>query len=206
MVNYVKEMLAHLTSCYWKWSINQKQDVMIKRENEITFVRFLKCSNIVLCCASWWTSHSLKKSSKATQTVTHCPKPSAAFKGILCLKTWKFPCGLVRMLDINKVTCLTATGSSERLWSQNRGRFPVNMNYSVVKPSRLQLRMGVRCASGAICKKLKVPYCQRNRSSKTSITCSAVGPLQWMGAVRIRVLTADKNITIIHKYRCISIN
>ncbi len=30
------------------------------------------------------------------------------------------------------------------------------------------------------------------------ITCSAMDPLQWMGAVRMRVQTADKNITIIH--------
>ncbi len=28
--------------------------------------------------------------------------------------------------------------------------------------------------------------------------CSAMDPLQWMGAVRMRVQTADKNITIIH--------
>ncbi len=32
-----------------------------------------------------------------------------------------------------------------------------------------------------------------------SITCSLMDPLQWMGAVRMRVQTADKNITIIHK-------
>ncbi len=32
------------------------------------------------------------------------------------------------------------------------------------------------------------------------ITCSAMDALQWMGAVRMRVQTADKNITIIHKY------
>ncbi len=31
-----------------------------------------------------------------------------------------------------------------------------------------------------------------------SITCSAMDALQWMGAVRMRVQTADKNITIIH--------
>ncbi len=31
------------------------------------------------------------------------------------------------------------------------------------------------------------------------ITCSAMDALQWMGAVRMRVQTADKNITIIHK-------
>ncbi len=30
------------------------------------------------------------------------------------------------------------------------------------------------------------------------ISCSPVDPLQWMGAVRMRVQTADKNITIIH--------
>ncbi len=30
------------------------------------------------------------------------------------------------------------------------------------------------------------------------ITCSPMDPLQWMGAVRMRVQTADKNITIIH--------
>ncbi len=30
------------------------------------------------------------------------------------------------------------------------------------------------------------------------ITDSAMDPLQWMGAVRMRVKTADKNITIIH--------
>ncbi len=29
-------------------------------------------------------------------------------------------------------------------------------------------------------------------------SCSAMDPLQWMGAVRMRVQTADKNITIIH--------
>ncbi len=29
--------------------------------------------------------------------------------------------------------------------------------------------------------------------------CSPMDPLQWMGAVRMRVQTADKNITIIHK-------
>ncbi len=29
-----------------------------------------------------------------------------------------------------------------------------------------------------------------------SITCSPMDPLQWMGAVRMRVQTADKNITI----------
>ncbi len=32
------------------------------------------------------------------------------------------------------------------------------------------------------------------------ITCSPMNTLQWMGAVRMRVQTADKNITIIHKY------
>ncbi len=32
-----------------------------------------------------------------------------------------------------------------------------------------------------------------------SISCSATDALQWMGAVRMRVQTADKNITIIHK-------
>ncbi len=31
------------------------------------------------------------------------------------------------------------------------------------------------------------------------VTCSAMDPLQWMGAARMRVQTADKNITIIHK-------
>ncbi len=31
-----------------------------------------------------------------------------------------------------------------------------------------------------------------------SIICSSMDPLQWMGAVRMRVQTADKNITIIH--------
>ncbi len=31
------------------------------------------------------------------------------------------------------------------------------------------------------------------------ITCSTMDALQWMGAVRMRVQTADKNITIIHK-------
>ncbi len=31
------------------------------------------------------------------------------------------------------------------------------------------------------------------------ITCSSMDPLQWMGAVRVRVQTADKIITIIHK-------
>ncbi len=30
------------------------------------------------------------------------------------------------------------------------------------------------------------------------ITCSSMDPLQWMGAVRMRAQTADKNITIIH--------
>ncbi len=30
-------------------------------------------------------------------------------------------------------------------------------------------------------------------------TCSPLDPLQWMGAVRMRVQRADKNITIIHK-------
>ncbi len=30
------------------------------------------------------------------------------------------------------------------------------------------------------------------------LTCSPVDPLQWMGAVRMRVQTADKNITIFH--------
>ncbi len=30
------------------------------------------------------------------------------------------------------------------------------------------------------------------------ITCLPMNPLQWMGAVRMRVQTADKNITIIH--------
>ncbi len=33
---------------------------------------------------------------------------------------------------------------------------------------------------------------------KCSITCSPMDPLQWMGAVRIRIQTPDKNITIIH--------
>ncbi len=32
-----------------------------------------------------------------------------------------------------------------------------------------------------------------------SITCSPMDALQWMGAVRMRVQTAGKNITIIHK-------
>ncbi len=32
------------------------------------------------------------------------------------------------------------------------------------------------------------------------ITCSVIDHLQWMGAVRMRVQTADKNITIIHKW------
>ncbi len=32
------------------------------------------------------------------------------------------------------------------------------------------------------------------------ITCSPVDPLQWMGAVRMRVQTADNNITIICKW------
>ncbi len=32
------------------------------------------------------------------------------------------------------------------------------------------------------------------------ITCSPMDPLQWMGAVRMRVQTADKNITIIQKW------
>ncbi len=31
------------------------------------------------------------------------------------------------------------------------------------------------------------------------ISCSEMDALQWMGAVRTRVQTADKNITIIHK-------
>ncbi len=30
------------------------------------------------------------------------------------------------------------------------------------------------------------------------ISCSPIDPLQWMGAVRMRVQTADKNITVIH--------
>ncbi len=34
---------------------------------------------------------------------------------------------------------------------------------------------------------------------KHYITCSPVDALQWMGAVRMRVQTADKNLTIIHK-------
>ncbi len=29
--------------------------------------------------------------------------------------------------------------------------------------------------------------------------CSRMDPLQWMGAVRMRVKTADNNITITHK-------
>ncbi len=33
---------------------------------------------------------------------------------------------------------------------------------------------------------------------KFDITCSPPDHLKWMGAVRIRVLTADKNLTIIH--------
>lgn len=107
---------------------------MIKRENEITSVWFHKCSIIVL-----FVELQVIKSHTNSNT-------SAAFEGILCLKSWKFPCGLIHMLDLNKVTCQMATGCSERLWSQNRGRFPVNMNYSVAKPSRLHLRMGVRCA------------------------------------------------------------
>ncbi len=32
------------------------------------------------------------------------------------------------------------------------------------------------------------------------ITYSSTDPLQWMGAVRMRVQTADKNITIIRKW------
>ncbi len=32
------------------------------------------------------------------------------------------------------------------------------------------------------------------------ISVSAMDALQWMGAVRMRVQTADKNITIIHKW------
>ncbi len=32
-----------------------------------------------------------------------------------------------------------------------------------------------------------------------SMICSPMDPLQWMGAVRMRVQTADKNITINHK-------
>ncbi len=35
-------------------------------------------------------------------------------------------------------------------------------------------------------------------SEQIWITCSPMDPLQWMGAVRMRVQTADKNITIIH--------
>ncbi len=38
---------------------------------------------------------------------------------------------------------------------------------------------------------------QTNNKKKT--TFSAMDALQWMGAVRMRVQTADKNITIIHK-------
>ncbi len=38
----------------------------------------------------------------------------------------------------------------------------------------------------------------RTDLEKLSITCSAKDSLQWMGAVRMRVQTADKNITIIH--------
>ncbi len=30
-------------------------------------------------------------------------------------------------------------------------------------------------------------------------SCHTMDPLQWMGAVRMRFQTADKNITIIHK-------
>ncbi len=30
------------------------------------------------------------------------------------------------------------------------------------------------------------------------VTCSTMDPLQWMGAVRTRVQTTDKNVTIIH--------
>ncbi len=37
--------------------------------------------------------------------------------------------------------------------------------------------------------------------SQHSITCSPMDALQWMGAVRMKVQTADKNITIIHKFR-----
>ncbi len=31
------------------------------------------------------------------------------------------------------------------------------------------------------------------------ITCSSMDPLQWMGAIRMSVQTADNNITVIHK-------
>ncbi len=38
-----------------------------------------------------------------------------------------------------------------------------------------------------------------NRFGEIAITCSPMDPLQWMGAIRIKVLSADKNIKIIHK-------
>ncbi len=51
-----------------------------------------------------------------------------------------------------------------------------------------------------------LPRCKRDcflssdlEKCSISITCSLMDPLQWMGAVRMRDQTADKNITIIHK-------
>ncbi len=52
---------------------------------------------------------------------------------------------------------------------------------------------------------LKEEFCQKciyspsghpNLMTFCSVTCSPMDPLQWMGAVRMRVQTADKNITI----------
>ncbi len=40
----------------------------------------------------------------------------------------------------------------------------------------------------------------QNRCEKIQRCVSLMNPLQWMGAVRMTVQTADKNITIIHKY------
>ncbi len=57
--------------------------------------------------------------------------------------------------------------------------------YSTIRPSELWM----------------ILFLHRNRDGgiKHYINCSRMDPLQWMGAVRMRVQTSDKNITIIHK-------
>ncbi len=84
----------------------------------------------------------------------------------------------LKVHQMNYISCCVYSNCSVQCWIQLR------MFVLTLRPSKMKMSLFL--------------YQNRFGEIEHYITCSLMDPLQWMGAVRITVQTADKNITIIH--------
>ncbi len=154
------------------------------------FFRFLSVCPVSSMCQSCWRLYGFRSFIPATcwtwwttRSWSNLPRPAGTW--------WTKP---------SATTCCQTPAKRCRRPELARDCLPVHCSAWLIVSSRLAWSLwwtsDTLVLLWAAC--MWVCFFMRFGEIQHYITCSAMDALQWMGAVRMRVQTADKNITVIH--------